>query len=147
MLGTAPRRGRLTIAVVVIAATMTLAACGGGSGTAGPSPIAPAPRPSSSATIAILSPTNGDVVTGDRVKVKISLEGAKIVPQTSTNIRPDEGHIHLLLDGDVVSMNYGLDDTIGVTPGQHVLRTEFVAADHRPFEPRVFTEVVFEVKA
>jgi hypothetical protein len=34
-----------------------------------------------------------------------------------------------------------------VAPGQHTLRVEFVASDHLPFDPRVISEVVFEVKA
>ena len=32
-------------------------------------------------------------------------------------------------------------------PGQHILRAEFVAADHRPFNPRDFTQVTFEVQS
>ena len=139
-------RFRPMAAGAALAVTLALSACGGGSTNGGSSPSPQETRPSSSATIAFVSPTNGDVVKGDRAMVKLSLDGAKIVPQTSTNIRPDEGHVHLLLDGSIVSMNYGLEDTIAVKPGQHVLRAEFVAADHRPFEPRVFTEVVFEVK-
>ena len=44
-------------------------------------------------------------------------------------------------------MNYGLTQTIpDVPPGQHTLRVEFVASDHLPFNPRVFTGVVFVVK-
>jgi hypothetical protein len=139
-------RTRFGVAGAVGMAMLVMAACGGGSPSTGASPTTPTARPSSSATIEFISPTNGDVVRSDRVKVKLSLQGARIVPQTTTNIRPDEGHIHLLVDGTIVSMNYGLEDTIGVKPGQHVLRAEFVAADHRPFDPRVFTEVVFEVK-
>ena len=73
--------------------------------------------------------------------------GATIVTQTSTNIRPDEGHIHLLVDNVVVSMNYGLEQDIPVHPGTYVLKAEFVAADHAPFSPRVFSsEVFFTVK-
>jgi hypothetical protein len=32
-----------------------------------------------------------------------------------------------------------------LTPGQHVVQVEFVAADHVPFEPRVLTQAAFEV--
>ena len=139
----ASRRWRAGAAIGLASMALLAAACSGGTAETGGSPTTAAARPSTTARLEIVSPTNGEEVKGDSVKVKLSLEGARIVPQTTTNLRPDEGHVHLLLDGQVVSMNYGLDDTIGVKPGQHVLRAEFVAADHRPFDPRVFTEVVF----
>ena len=137
------RRWRMAAGVALAGAALLASACSGGSAQSVGTPTAPEARPSTPAQIDFLSPTNGEEVKGATVKVKLSLRGAKIVPQTTTNIRPDEGHVHLLLDGQVVSMNYELDDTIAVKPGQHILRAEFVAADHRPFEPRVFTEVVF----
>ena len=34
-----------------------------------------------------------------------------------------------------------------LTPGQHLLKVEFVATDHAPFDPRVIVAVAFEVKA
>jgi hypothetical protein len=137
------RRWRMDTGAALAAVALLASACSGGSAQPGGTPTAPEARPSTPAKIEFLSPTNGDNVKGATAKVKLTLKGAKIVPQTTTNIRPDEGHVHLLLDGQIVSMNYGLDDTIAVKPGQHILRAEFVAADHRPFEPRVFTEVVF----
>jgi hypothetical protein len=32
-----------------------------------------------------------------------------------------------------------------LSPGQHVVQVEFVAADHIPFEPRIMTQAAFEV--
>ena len=53
----------------------------------------------------------------------------------------------MYLDSNLVSMTFGLDQSIpSVTPGQHVLRVEFVASDHAPFNPRIFASVVFQVK-
>ena len=44
-------------------------------------------------------------------------------------------------------MNYGLEQDIPVLKGTLVLRAEFVAADHAPFNPRVQSgETVFTVK-
>ncbi len=44
-------------------------------------------------------------------------------------------------------MNYGLEQDLPVTTGTWVLKAEFVAADHAPFNPRVWsTEVFFTVK-
>jgi hypothetical protein len=43
-------------------------------------------------------------------------------------------------------MNYGLSERLPqLTPGQHVLQVEFVAADHAPFEPRILTQAAFQV--
>jgi hypothetical protein len=33
-----------------------------------------------------------------------------------------------------------------LTPGQHLLKVEFVASDHAPFDPRVIAAVAFEVQ-
>ena len=104
------------------------------------------PRPSSSATLTVVSPTDGQSVAGPTVHVVINLAGATIVSATTTDIRPDEGHIHLYLDNNLVSMNYGSTLDQAVPAGTHVLRAEFVAADHVPFNPRVVTpDVVFTV--
>ena len=75
-----------------------------------------------------------------------ALAGAKIISHTTTRIRPDQGHIHLLVDGKLVAMNYGLRERLPqLPPGQHVVQVEFVAADHAPFDPRVLTQAAFQV--
>ena len=77
----------------------------------------------------------------------ISLEGAQIVAATTTDVRPDQGHVHLYVDNSLVSMNYGLEQDIAVHPGTYVIKAEFVASDHAPFSPRVWSpEVFFTVK-
>jgi hypothetical protein len=144
-----PRRLPLAAALALSAVALLLAACSGSTSPGGsPSASAPGPRPSTSARLAIVSPSNGQVVGGGDVHVKLSLSGARIVAATTRNIRPDQGHIHLFLDNQIVSMNFGLTQDIpNVKPGSHVLRAEFVASDHLPFDPRDFTAVTFEVKA
>jgi hypothetical protein len=148
------RSFRLAVVVACLLAAATLVAgCGSAEPTIGPaSPVASAPaslgpRPSSPATVTILKPTNGAQVTGDSVHVVLSLTGATIVPATTTDVRPDTGHLHLYVDNILVSMNYGLEQDIPVHPGTYVLKAEFVAADHAPFSPRVWSpEVFFTVK-
>jgi hypothetical protein len=124
-----------------------LASCGGG-GDSGAEPASTAAaRPKSPATISILAPKNGDVIKGTSVDVKMDLEGGKVVEPSVTAITPTTGHIHVLLDGAVVSMDYGLEQKLNkLEPGTHTLRIEFVAADHLPFDPRVFDEIAFTVK-
>lgn len=100
-------------------------------------------RISSPATIAIVEPTSGTVVTSETVRVRVKLDGAKVIPDTRLDITPNEGHIHLSLNGTVLSMTYGLDEIIPVGKGPQLLQAEFVAADHLPFNPRVLSTVTF----
>jgi hypothetical protein len=134
--------------------TLVLAACGGGGGNDGNSvspSASPSPateRPSSPADLAIVRPKTGRVVQGSTVLLQVSLEGAKLVPQTTTDISPDEGHLHVLLDDQLISMTEGLEQEIAdVAPGTHRITVEFVASDHFPFDPRVVSVVAFEVRA
>jgi hypothetical protein len=132
---------------VVALAVLGLAACsgGGGDGAGAPATTAVAQRPSSPAKLSIVSPRNGQTVR-QRPALRLELRGAEIVPQTTTRVRGDQGHIHLFVDGKLVTMNYGLRERLPqLTPGQHVVQVEFVAADHAPFDPRVLTQAAFEV--
>jgi hypothetical protein len=140
------RRRLRRIAAVAGASTMlALAGCSSGGGANATASAPAQARPSSTAKLSIESPTDGQKVPGSSVDLKVSLEGARIVQTTSTKLTPDQGHLHVALDGNIVSMTFGLDQEIpGITPGQHVLRVEFVATDHGPFDPRVFASVVFE---
>jgi hypothetical protein len=80
--------------------------------------------------------------------VRVELEGARLVREVSTNLQPDEGHIHVRLDGETITILGGLTETIpDVAPGQHVLEVEFVAADHGFFDPRVVQIVSFSTEA
>ena len=66
---------------------------------------------------------------------------------TSQDISPTEGHLHVSVDDKLISMTSGLTQTLpDLAPGRHTIRVEFVAADHRPFDPRVVTEAFFEVR-
>jgi hypothetical protein len=103
-------------------------------------------RIGSSATLSIIEPAPGADVGGSTIRVRLALQGARIIAETTTRLQPDEGHVHLLLDGKTVSMTYGLEQDVQVTPGSHLLQAEFVAGDHLPFNPRVLTTVAFTVR-
>jgi hypothetical protein len=145
------RPGRASAAALVaMVAALGLAACSGGEdgGTAGPSAttVAVADRPSSPAKLTIVSPRNGQTVRQERPELRLDLDGARIVSQTTTRIQGDEGHLHLHVDGKLVDMNYGLRQRLpDLPPGQHVVQVEFVAADHVPFDPRILTQAAFQV--
>ena len=136
-----------------LASMLTLSVAGGGAACSSEPPAAPpssrpaaVARPSSTARLAIESPRNGQALAGPTVPLKVSLDRATITAATSTDLRPDEGHLHVILDDRLVSMTSGLRENIPeVKPGPHLLRVEFVANDHAPFDPRVIEQVAFEV--
>lgn len=145
---------------LVLALGLALTACAGDDGTSGASPtdmpsmdhgasVTPAAeRPSTEATLQIVAPANGEVIRDTSADLEVVLDGARVVDQTSTDLRPDQGHLHVLLDNELISMTEGLTQTIDdLSPGQHLLQVEFVANDHAPFEPRVIAKVAFEVDA
>ena len=138
---TRTRRGILVLGSAAVAAF--LAGCGGGPQGAAPTAPASQARPRSTARLTIVSPEPGATISGTVMHVRLALTGAVIVPQTSTHLTPDRGHVHLLVDGRVVSMAYGLAQDVPVTPGPHLLQAEFVATDHFPFNPRVIATVTF----
>jgi hypothetical protein len=105
-------------------------------------------RPSTTAQLEIVAPRSGEVIHGDpaSVPVQLHLVGGTVVPTTSLRLVPNEGHIHLYLDGSLVSMTTGLGAIVTVAPGQHELRAEFVAVDHLPFQPRLLATITFTVR-
>ena len=103
-------------------------------------------RPLTQARVQIVSPTPNEV-TGPDVSVKVNLIGAREVPQVTGPLKPDEGHIHIALDNNVVAMAYGESHTLkGLTPGKYSIQVDFVAVDHVPFRNRVTAAVLFTVK-
>ncbi len=106
----------------------------------------PAPRPRSTATLAIVEPLPGATISGVTIQIRLVLTGGRLVLQTSTRLVPDEGHIHVKLDGQLVSMTAGLEQQVPVTTGPHVIEAEFVANDHLPFNPRILTTLPLVVR-
>ena len=104
-------------------------------------------RPSTAARLEITSPAAGEVFRGDpaTLPVAMQLDGGQVVPFTSLRLVPNEGHIHLFLDGALVSMTTGLTAQITAPPGPHELVAEFVAVDHGSFDPQVRATVTFSV--
>jgi hypothetical protein len=55
----------------------------------------------------------------------VNLVGTKVVPQTTALIKPDEGHIHVSVDGRLVSMAYGAEQELPqLAPGPHSVQAE-----------------------
>lgn len=130
----------LTMSRAALTAVISILVLAAGCGMRGRQAAAPAvnqPRPRSSATLQILEPLPGSVITNTKLRVRLALNGGRIIQETTTRLAPDEGHIHLLVDGQIVSMLYGLDQEVDVAKGAHLLQAEYVANDHFPFNPRV----------
>jgi hypothetical protein len=113
----------------------------------------PKPTPSgqvldTNARLEFVSPTPGEVVIGSKVRITLKLTGGRIVPVSDVKLRPDAGHVHLFLDDRLVSMAYGLSEELsGVSPGEHSVKAEFVAANHRSWLRPVLSSVPFRVAA
>ena len=85
--------------VALVVCLMVAAACAKGNAQTNRS-TTPQARPSTTAKLRILEPTNGKIFHGAAVTIPIRIEltGARIVPATTKNIRPDQGHIHVYLE-------------------------------------------------
>ena len=106
-------------------------------------------RPSTGARISFLVPANDEVFDGSpaHVPIAVRLTGGRIVPFTSTHLVPNEGHIHLYLNDNIVLMSFGTRTTLTIPkPGRYRLTAEFVAVDHQPWHPRVRTSVTVVVR-
>ena len=142
---------RRRIHLVVLAVGLVLGACGGGddaggSGDSDSPSAASAERPTTTTRIQIETPTPNEV-TGPDVVARITLIGGRVVQRTTGKLTPDEGHIHVTVDGKLVSMAYQNEQAInGLTAGQHSIEAEFVAVDHAPFKNRTKAAVLFEVR-
>lgn len=142
-----PRRILVAVAVLLVAACSTPAVTPTPGHTTAPPSVSLGPRPSSFATIEFVEPEPGSTVEGATVHVVLRLNGAVIVTETTNEIRPDQGHLHLYVNNQLVSMNYGLEQDVPANPGTIVVKAEFVAADHAPYNPRVWSdEIVVTVK-
>jgi hypothetical protein len=119
-----------------------------------PGADAPATLPRSAspagASVAILSPRNGDIVTSP-VKVVFGLEGMTVAPAGDPT--PNSGHHHLLVDvplpdlgvpipKDDQHLHFGQAQTeaeITLAPGQHTLQLLLGDTNHVPHDPPLFS--------
>jgi hypothetical protein len=130
---------------LVLAAVVTLGGCGGGK--TAPTTTSTAGRPETPVQLKIVQPTAG-AVTAANVTVAVELDnGGTVVDRTTGPLTSTEGHVHLSVDGKLVSMAYKTtQDLTGLTPGPHTLLAEFVAIDHAPFRNRPQASVIFTVQ-
>jgi len=161
---------RLSIAAL----GLTLTACGQPPPTPAPAPPidpqvtapaavpttdvpAPAPAPrnvsAAGATVAILSPRNGDIVSSP-VKVVFDLQGMTLAP--AGDPAPNSGHHHLLVDvpapdlgqpvpKDAQHLHFGQAQTeveITLAPGPHTLQLLLGDSNHVPHNPPLLSDPI-----
>ncbi|HUP86726.1 MAG TPA: hypothetical protein VM143_13765 [Acidimicrobiales bacterium] len=142
-----PTRPRFRLAGLCALLTLAVTVTGCGGGKSSPTATTSDTRPTTTAKLEIVQPTANEE-TGADIKLVVKLTGAEVVPQASGKLTPDKGHIHVSLDGQLVSMAYGTtQDLHDLKPGPHTVQAEFVAIDHAPFRNRVVAAVLFTVKA
>jgi hypothetical protein len=133
------RRRGVTAAALILVCALFVAACGGSSSAA-------KSRPSTSAHLEIVTPAANET-TPPNINLQFALQGAQVSAPTKLQITPNEGHIHVSIDGKLISMSYGLTQPVNsLAPGSHTLQAEFVANDHLPFATRVIAAVLFKVQ-
>src|SRR5205823_966117 len=127
----AGKLGRFALPLI-LASAITVTGCGGKSTKT----VTSGTRPTTAAKLAILQPTPNEV-TGTKVTLQLALTGATVVQRTNGPLSPTEGHIHVSVDDQLVSMAYGTTQDLDLKPGNHSVSAEFVATDHAPFANRV----------
>jgi len=102
----------------------------------------------SSPTLAILLPTEGQVVTST-VTVSVQVTNFTLAPGAIGGVNvPDQGHWHILLDG-VFLQPVGTDSftLTGLTVGSHTIKAELHNNDHSAVSPAVEATVNITVAA
>lgn len=106
------------------------------------------------AKVFIVSPKDGAKV-GQDVTVEFGVNGIALAP--ATELKPDSGHHHLLIDGkelpaldapipnDATHKHYGkaqTSDTVHLEPGTHTLQLDLGDARHQQFDPPIVSKKI-----
>lgn len=98
-----------------------------------------------------ITPSEGQVIYGNKVPVLVAAENFEIVDyKENTLIQPGKGHVHIWLD----EQNPTVDNSVQLTTeiftysdvayGEHTLTAELVNNNHTPLVPRVTKKVKFQ---
>lgn len=95
--------------------------------------------PQSSPSIAVISPTDGELIGSSDVTVDVSVQNFVVANGTG------DGHIHYTVDGGSTIMKYDTNpiNLTGLTSGEHTVYLELVDNTHTPISPAVNTTVNF----
>src|SRR5687767_9566630 len=92
-------------------------------------------------SIEVVSPAEGETVAAnEKVTLEVEITGGSLTSESESE-DPTEGHLHIYIDDELVSMPSTETPEVRFKPGEHVLTVEFTEADHHSFDPRVLDEV------
>ena len=122
--------------------------------------VAAAQTPAAAPKTTIVSPKNGDVVTGPSVHVVLAAQGIEIA--AAAEKKPGTAHHHLFLDTNLTSPDSAIPFGVAgivhlgkgqseytfdtVAPGSHRLIDVLADPNHVPLKPWVVDTVTFTVK-
>src|SRR5688500_14386884 len=86
------------------------------------------------AEVAFASPQDGATVPANEpLEIEIDLEGGELAASNSSS----GGHLHIFVDGSVISMPATTTAEVTLEPGEHELRVEYVDIQHAAYDPPV----------
>lgn len=96
--------------------------------------VVPALSGGTDAKVAFASPQDGATVPANEpIEVEIDLEGGEL----ATSASDAGGHLHIFVDGSVISMPSTTTAEVTLEPGKHELRVEYVDIQHASYDPPV----------
>ena len=96
--------------------------------------IVPALEGGTEARVAFSQPENGATVPAKQpIPLQVDLAGGEIATSGSDG----GGHLHIFVDGSVISMPSTTTTEVTLDPGEHELKVEYVDFDHASFDPPV----------
>lgn len=108
--------------------------CGGELDSAGPP------------SLTLVSPTEGATVCGEPLAIDTELENFTLSTVDPEEAAPEEGHMHLWLNGQEVAQSYEEDFIVtGIVDAEYQLRVDLARADHTTLEPYVGVTVYITV--
>ena len=86
------------------------------------------------AKVSFSSPKDGETVPANvPISIAVNLEGGELATSSSDA----GGHLHIFVDGSVISMPSTLATEVELEPGEHELRVEYVDLQHASYDPPV----------
>lgn len=93
------------------------------------------------ARVEITSPSDGATVQAEEpTEVRAEVYGGRLTDST-TSQDPAAGHLHVIVDDELISMPSANRETVKLPAGEHEIAVEFTSADHRSFSPRILDRV------
>lgn len=105
-----------------------------------------ASRPSTDAVLKVISPQEGEAFNTNTIPIEVEVEGGLLTSADTSRVVEGEGHLHVAVDGRIISMTRESSGEVTVPTGPHTLTFEYSAGDHAPFCPQVVEERNVEVR-